>query len=278
MIVGTVRSLHRYPLKSAAGESPGRAEIGAAGVRGDRVCAVLDRATALIASAKRPARWRALLRLAARFDEDTGAVSVAFPDGRRYDAGTEAADRALSEYLQRPVRVVRERREDMRFERSRPDQLLKRGLDAEVAMDVGTIGAAAPEGGFHDFAPVHLVALASLSAVASAAGARGPAPERFRPNLVVDGADLAAYAENRWAGRRMRIGGAELEIMVPTPRCAVPALAHGPDQEADPAVLRAVQHANRVGISGVGTLPCLGAYAKVVRPGTVAVGDPVRIG
>ena len=47
--------------------------------------------------------------------------------------------------------------------RARPDEVLDRGMHEPVTQDVLAFGAAAPGGGFFDFAPVHLVTTASLA-------------------------------------------------------------------------------------------------------------------
>ena len=61
MISGRVVQLRRYPVKSLLGERTSAADIGETGVAGDRVLALLDRASGRVASAKQPHRWRDLL-------------------------------------------------------------------------------------------------------------------------------------------------------------------------------------------------------------------------
>jgi hypothetical protein len=89
---------------------------------------------------------------------------------------------------------------------------------------------------------------------------------------------MSGYAENDWVGRQLAIGGqVRLEIFLPTPRCAVPTLAHGQDP-GDPQVLRALARNNRIPIEGSGLQTCAGVYAKVITPGRVRAGDQVNIG
>ncbi len=128
-----------------------------------------------------------------------------------------------------------------------------------------------------DYAPVHLITTATLAAVTSAAGA-APASWVFRPNLILATPGLSSYAENDWVGRQLAIGGQVwLEIFLPTPRCAVPTLAHGPDP-GDPQVLRVLARGNRIPVEGFGLQTCAGVYAKVVSPSRVRAGDEVRVG
>lgn len=69
---------------------------------------------------------------------------------------------------------------------------------------------------FADAFPILLLARASLDDL----NARLPRPlpmERFRPNLVIDGAE--AYEEDRW--RRIRVGDVTLDVVKPCARCLV---------------------------------------------------------
>ena len=67
----------------------------------------------------------------------------------------------------------------------------------------------------------------------------------------------------------------ELEIIAPTPRCAVPLLSNGA-LPASPAAVGAVNKLNRVEfpLLGPGRFPCLGAYATVLSSGSIHRGRP----
>jgi uncharacterized protein YcbX len=273
--IGKVGRLRRYPLKSALGEELQHAVLTKTGIYGDRAFAVLDRESGKIASAKRPKLWRSLLSLTAQLLEDTRTLAISLPDGHTIHSNSADIDSALSQLLGRPVSLVSERRPGMQFERSRPEEVLAHGLDADVGMDVGEIGAAAPEGGFYDFAPVHLVTIASLEEISRKADLDGLEAERYRPNIVIESSDTTPFVENSWKGQKLQIGSAVLEIMVPTPRCAVPTLAHGLGLAPKPDVLRAIHAQNRVDIPDAGTFPCLGVYAKVLHPGNIVPGDSI---
>ena len=67
-----------------------------------------------------------------------------------------------------------------------------------------------------------------------------------------------------------------LNVILPTPRCAVPTLAHGTLPRRTDAVRTVLEH-NRIPLPGFGLKPCLGAYAQVLTPGTIALGDPAAI-
>jgi len=73
-------------------------------------------------------------------------------------------------------------------------------------------------------------------------------------------------------GTELRIGDVVLRVLVPTPRCVVPTLAHGP-VPASRAVLAALP---RLELPGMGRAVCFGGYAEVVEPGTLRAGQAVR--
>ncbi|MGK5557231.1 MOSC domain-containing protein [Actinomadura kijaniata] len=255
--MNTVTALYRYPVKSMLGERLDTADLTATGVRGDRAWALLDRTTGKVASAKNPRLWRALLQ--ARAALDGTAVRITLPDGTRV-----SGDEDLSRWLGRPVTLADTPPDGAELDRAVPEEVLAGGVTADVAVEQITIGAGAPPGAFVDFAPVHLIGTATLRAT-------GAEAVRYRPNLVVDTG--AAYEENAWVGRTLRIGTAVLRVIAPTPRCAVPTLEHG-DLPRSPDALRVPARENLVEpLPGMGDRACAGAYAQVVQPGRIAVGD-----
>ncbi|MGJ7440753.1 MOSC domain-containing protein [Aquipuribacter sp. MA13-6] len=125
---------------------------------------------------------------------------------------------------------------------------------------------------------VTVVTTSSLREVAARAGlptatsALLDDAERWRANLVVDTGDAPPFAEDRWVGARLLVGGTELAVRATVPRCAVVRLrpGHGTREDWDPLGLlvpdRLVEREVRFGVD-----------AEVVAPGSVAVGDPVRV-
>ncbi|MER7751825.1 MOSC N-terminal beta barrel domain-containing protein [Kitasatospora sp. NPDC097643] len=266
-VIATVQRLRRYPVKSLLGEDLREAEVDRGGLERDRARALLDLDTGKVASAKNPRLWAGLLDCAATATAD-GGVAVTGPDGRCID------EAGLSELLGRKVSLIAERPPGASIDRSVPEQVLAHGIEAEVEGTVVELGRGTPGGSFVDFAPLHLLTTSSLAA----AGAESEVEaERYRPNLVLR-TEGEGFVENDWVGRELTIGATlRLNVLVPTPRCAVPTLRHGPlPRRAD--ALRIPAERNRVvPMAGLPALPCVGVYAQVLVPGRIRVGDEVRL-
>jgi uncharacterized protein YcbX len=271
--VGTVVVLRRHPVKSMLGERIHAAEVSPRGLAGDRCFAVVDRETGKVASAKQPRLWRALLSCSATHGDDGTSPRITGPDG------TQVRDaEALSALVGRPVTLTDTPPPDGALDRSRPEEVLRAGPDAEVAADVVQFGSAAPPGTFFDFAPVHLITTSTLARLAELSPRGAVEVERYRPNLVIDTGDDAGpgFVEHAWTGRELRIGeGVVLRVVASTPRCAVPTLAHG-GLPRDPDALRVPARHNRVAaLPGRAPEPCVGVYAQVLRGGRIQEGDRV---
>lgn len=275
--VGRVAELWRYPVKSTLGEELDAVDVSAAGFSGDRRFGIVDAATGLVASAKRPQRWARLLQLHSEL-VSPGVVQVRLPDGRTVASADPGSDAALSAFLGRDVELRAKADEGAAIERSDPDEVLAGGQDADVSFAMLELAAGSPPGTFFDFSPLQLVTTAALRRVGTLHPAGRVDAARYRPNLIIDTvADLEGFVENDWAGHRLRIGPeVVIDVLVPSPRCAIPTLRHG-DLPSDPDALRTVREHNFVPIplEGFGSAPCLGAHAGVVTGGRVAVGDDV---
>ncbi|MGY2733799.1 MOSC domain-containing protein [Sphingomonas sp. UYP23] len=281
-LIGVVSQLSRYPIKSMLGEDIDQLEIAATGVVGDRVCASIDRSTGKVASAKLPHRWRGMLAFTSRLSTSLDRygrplIEVEMPDGTRVQSDRDDIDDLLSAALGRKVMLAYSRPAGLEIQRARPDEVADHGADTEVSHDTLTLGIGAPGGGFVDYAPVHVIASASLDHVAAAIGATAGEAARFRPNIVLESNSTTPFQENDWVGSTLRIGNRiVLHVMSPTPRCAVPTLRHGQTPEHT-GITRAIGKMNRVEALGLGTSACLGVYAQVLSGGMACLGDTVTL-
>lgn len=137
--------------------------------------------------------------------------------------------------------------------------------DARVAAELAGPGwrfAREAEISHLDAGPVHLLTTASLESLGAADGATVE-PERLRPNVLID----AASREEDWVGRRLRIGGVDLEVTGTTERCVMV----GHEQCGLPKRVRLLR--TLVAWNDLRA----GVYATVVSPGRIRVGELVYI-
>ncbi len=226
-----VVQLWRYPVKSMQGERLDAAVMTPLGIEGDRHWGVLDRATGKVLTAKRVPE---LLYAAARWVE--GRPVITLPG--------DHAD--LAAWLDRDVALVE----------AEPDG---RGT-YEIAEDFFDDDSKlltwnGPKGSFHDSnrTMAHLLSVGSIA---------DWDVRRFRPNIVVDGADEIALV-----GSTLRIGGAVLEVVKTTDRCVLTTRAQPGGIERDQDVLRSILRTG--GDLGVGCM--------VHQPGPIHVGDAVEV-
>ena len=273
--LGTVAVLRRYPVKSMLGEGLTVCDVTARGLAGDRVMALVHRATGKVASAKNPRLWRRLLKLHATLSSP--AVKISFPDGTVMDGADPGIDRALSEFLEHSVTLTATPPSDAALDRADPDAVLRDGIQAAVRVETGRLGGAAPEGTFFDFAPLHLLTTSALGKIAELSPRGTVESERYRPNIVIR-TTAPGFTENDWVGRDLHIGpDLAIRVIARTPRCAIPTLEHG-DLPRDPEALRVTAGHNRIRpVDDLGPQPCAGVYAQVTRPGRIRPGDIVRL-
>jgi hypothetical protein len=275
------------------GESLSTGELGAGGLRGDRSWAVWDEADDTSTGAK---RFPDFMSCRARYLDTppvwgSGPVEITFPDGTRMGTEDAAVGVKLSALVDHAVSLRSLRpAEDTEFyarRGTRPDdfqaylrEVFARTED-EPLPDLGKFPPemfryATPPGTFFDAFPLLIVTRASLARLGRAAPGSVFDARRFRPNLLVETGETgetetdeteAGLPELAWVGKRLRVGGAELEVTMECPRCVM--TTHGFDElPQDPTIMRTL-----VREAGGN----LGVYARVERAGSVSVGDEVHL-
>jgi hypothetical protein len=151
------------------------------------------------------------------------------------------------------------------------------GDEPEGTLTDLAVALASPPGTFFDVSALHLLTSATLNRLSEVEPESRFAVERYRPNIVIDGPELAPFGENDWSPSALGLGD-ELEAMVllPTMRCIMTTLAQG-DLPRDNRVLQTLTRHNRVDIPGLGTWSCVGAYAAVTAGGRVRTDDDVSL-
>jgi hypothetical protein len=199
-----------------------------------------------------------LVQIAATTDPDATRLRLLFPDGRTIDGPIELGEptethvhgrtavghvvigpwaEAIEPFAGRPVRLVRS---------DRP-------------------------GGTRRGNSVSLVSDGSIRRLAAQAEVDVIDARRFRMLIELEGA--AAHAEDAWIGGRIAIGGAELAITKADARCAI--TMQDPDTGVrDLDTLRAI-----IEYRGLteDRKALFGVLGEVLVPGTVALGDEVRV-
>ncbi|PWR08178.1 MOSC domain-containing protein [Micromonospora sicca] len=125
---------------------------------------------------------------------------------------------------------------------------------------------------FADEYPLLLTGTASLDALNGWLAEAGEPPvpmARFRPNLVVEGAP--AWAEDGWAGRRLRIGSAVFRAAGPCDRCLVITTDQETGVRGKEPLRTLARHRN------IGQKLLFGLHLVPDGPGEVHVGDPVTL-
>jgi uncharacterized protein len=307
MIVGTIKEIWRYPVKSMAGQQLQTCTVGPIGIPGDRGWALRDEKTKEITNGKRIPQ---LMMCAARYvaepsNGDIPNVHITFLDGTEIRSNDPAINSRLSEVFQKSVTLwprqpatnkdhYRRRSASARLMapllrtagfRSMLPQLAKlpglsdqlRGLFSresnEPVPDISLLPAevlefTSPLGTYFDAYSVNVLTTASLKRMATFNPAAMWDVRRFRPNFLIETADgLENMVELTWAGKTLRLGTVELKGEIPCARCGM--TTHAQDGlPKDPSVLRSiVKDADQN----------LGLYASVSKPGEVRVGDSVEV-
>lgn len=270
-VLGTVASIHRFPVKSMQGETVAEAELVADGMVGDRTWALRDIETGKLASAKRPRPWGALLGCTATGTGDD--VEIALPSGEVFHVHDAGLPVALEALLGRTVALEASERPQQGVYDSEWPAIEGVDLVGDLELPTNLTGEGTS---FIDLGILHVLTSASLDTLAAEDPGLDLDVRRFRPGLVLDTPELTGFPENDdWAGATLRIGAVEIAIGAPTPRCIMTTLA----QEELPRqldVLKAVARINRR-TNELGSFACLGAYATVARPGVVRAGDEISL-
>ena len=284
-IIGKVKEIWRYPVKSMAGERMHHAQVGARGIYGDRGWAIRDEKAGEIRNAR---KLPGLLHCKAVYvrepsESDVPPVQITTPNGATFVSDSADAGARLSELLGRRVTIWPVRPESERdfLRRAAPDnpdmtaelrEVFGR-LESEPLPDLSTLPQrvlefTAPFGTYFDAFPFQLLTTASLNTLAS----RNPAADfdtrRFRPNVLIETErGIEGLAEAQWSGRTLRIGAVRIKLEMPTVRCVIPTLDQ-PGVKKDPSVLRTIVR---------DAAQNLGAYASIANGGTIALGDEVTL-
>ncbi|MBW2426777.1 MAG: MOSC domain-containing protein [Deltaproteobacteria bacterium] len=290
-VIGELRALHRYPVKSMAGESIAESRVEPRlGLRGDRAWAVRDLAAGEIRGAK---KIPGLLDCRARYvgepqREASAPIELHLGDLGRIRSDEAGASERLSQRIGRELLLCprapasetahylrAESITDMEAEIRKSSELLPDeslpSMDAAPEEIREMAHYVSPPGTYFDFFDLHLLSLRSLASLATRTPDSVIDPRRFRPNLLVD---LEApsdadddWPEIGWVGRTLAIGEAELEVVMPMMRCVMTTHAQQ-GLPKDPTIMRTLVRECDMS---------LGIGIQVRRGGLVRSGDEIRV-
>ncbi len=258
-MVGSIAALWHYPVKSLQGASVESLDLDADGPRGDRCWGILDVEADTLLSAK---------RTGVLLDAFVDGGEAVLPDGARGALGSAALDVALSNWLARDVRLV--------HVAEQPTLHQSMNFDNEDESS-NVVRWRTPRGHYVDLFALHFLCTSTLDTM------RDRHPEldwdvrRFRPNFVLD----TEVDERSLFGATLRIGEAEVRVPAQlTERCVMTTRAQPLLQLAQQrSLLRTLARdagKSDAALTAGSAVAELGAYAEIVTPGRVCVGDRVE--
>ena len=247
----TVTALHTAAMKGTRVRSVEQVVLDERGAADDRRYFVIDERDRM-----RNGKQIGSLQAVVALPED-GRLRLEFPDGSAVEDRVELGDELTAQFFSHHLvgrLVLGPWSEALSDFCGQPLRLLHAGS----AVDRGAKG------------PVSLISRGSLQRLAEEAGADGVDGRRFRMLIEVDGVE--PHAEDGWLGQRLQVGGAVLRFDGHVGRCLVTSR----DPETGEVTLPTLDllRSYRTGLESTEPLP-FGIYGRVLRPGTVRVGDMV---
>lgn len=240
IVVGHVREITRYPVKSMAGLATESAMLGWHGLDGDRRFAFRrigsDNGFPWLSASKLP---ELVLFQPVGLDESTGEplpTHVRTPSGTNLELRGAQLISEISERFRSTVELMQ----------------LKHGI--------------------FDEAPISVISLATINGIGREAEIEGALDRRrFRMNIVLETESHKPFLEDDWVGNTLTFGDSEagpvVHVTMPDVRCVMVNL--DPDTAAkDARIMKTVARLNQNNA---------GVYATVVRTGQLRAGDPVRL-
>jgi uncharacterized protein YcbX len=202
-----------------------------------------------------------LQTIVSSYDDGRRRLSLTFPDGRVLEDGVQLGEEVITRFYSEPfpARVVRGD-----FSQAISDHVGKelRLVEAgeQGAVDRGSQGA------------VTVISQASVSRVAEQAERSTVDPRRFRMLIEVNG--VQPHEEDQWVGRTLQVGEAVLRARGHVGRCVIT----NREPESGEITLQTLKILGGYR-RGIGTTEpiAIGIYGEVLQPGTVSVGDSVKV-
>lgn len=249
-----VGAIYIAPVKSLALQRVERARVTRRGLAGDREFFLVTDRNRLFTMRE----FGPLATVRATYLYAQDLLRLDFPDGRAYEAQPVPEAPLTARFFGKYDVTA--------YETPGP---WNDALAAFTGMPVRLARAAEARSGVDAF-PVSLLSDASLAALRESSGEPSFEAQRFRPNILVAGADTP-HIEDAWVGSGVRIGDAVVRVRMRDERCAVTTL--------DPETGRRDHNTLRMIAAYRTDQPVVnfGVYGTVDVEGEVAEGDSVSL-
>ena len=253
-----VTTLFTTPVKGFALHSRERVEIDDNGAVGDRDFFMVDEQLSLVSITRIGtfASWKA------DFDSGSSTLSLRSAEGETFEAPTPLGREVIGHFF-----------DDRRVSGHVVEGPWSDWLSDAAGRRLMLVRSAA-SGGAYDEHPVTLLGDRSVEALGRHAPGGTLDARRFRMLIGFDGAD--AYEEDTWNGHLLKVGGVQLRVRGPVPRCN--ATTRDPDSGVrDVKTLRLIEEHRGRTPNDFGVDLNFGVYADVVAPGAITVGDELTV-
>jgi uncharacterized protein YcbX len=247
------------------------------GIVGDRHWAIRDNERGGIRGAK---KIGGLMQFSARpIGDGSEHVVITFPDGTEVLSTAPNVSQLLSASLQHSVTLESLPTDGSleHFRRGPADSAdmmeeLRGMFGREAEEPLPDFSAFPPEvaefesppGTHHDCWPLLVMTTSALQALNDAVPESQIDVLRFRPSIVIHTENETGHVEFSWKGTTASLGSAVIEFLDPCPRCIMITRKINDELPEDRAILRhVVRDLNQA----------VGVYARIVTPGSIALGD-----
>lgn len=236
--VGTVKEIYRYPVKSMAGETIAETKLGWHGLAGDRRFAFAK------IKDKTGLPW-----LSARDFSQLILYLAKFSEPSDVERSSIVVQTPGGRQLALESKELRQEIQDAYGDELQLMQLWR---------------------GTFDSMPLSLISTTSIKAIGDHIGFDLEV-QRFRPNLVIEVFEEKAFPEERWVGELLVFGERDTSARVRAnrkdPRCAIVNLDPKNARQNTSVLREIVQNRKNQ----------LGIYGSTERPGTIQIGDVIRL-